>query len=141
MIDIDFLPIQYHQKNAYRHAKPWQIIVVTSFLGLVVLVTISQYVHRRFVERELANLTPAYDMALGQMQQLANVQTQLKQMEKEAELITYLHHPWPRSQLLSALLSRLPEEITLQQLQITRELDNSVVRIRPPSPDYSGKLC
>jgi hypothetical protein len=131
MIDIDFLPIQYHQKNAYRHAKPWQIIVVTSFLGLVAVVTISQYVHRQFVARQLSDLTPAYGMALGQMLQLTNVQTQLKQMEKEAELITYLHHPWPRSQLLSAFISRLPEEITLQQLQITVEADNA-----PGSPDH-----
>jgi DNA mismatch repair ATPase MutS len=125
MIDIDFLPIQYHQKNAYRQAKPWQIIVVTSFLGLVALLTISQKIHRRFVERELDELAPAYETAMAQEQRLADVQNQLKRMESEAKLITYLHHPWPRSQLLSALLSRLPEEITLEQLQITREADNS----------------
>jgi hypothetical protein len=124
MIDIDFLPVQYHQRNAYRQAKPWQIIVVTSFLGLVALLTISQNVHRRFVERQLADLTAAYEMALGQERQLAEVRTQLKRTECEAELITYLRHPWPKSQLLSALLSRLPEEITLQQLQITREAEN-----------------
>jgi hypothetical protein len=124
MIDIDFLPIQYHQKNAYRQAKPWQIIVVTSFLGLVIILTISQTVHRQFVEKELADLTPAYEMALGQERQLADVRAQLKRMESEAELITYLRHPWPKSQLLSALLSRLPEEITLQQVQITREMEN-----------------
>jgi hypothetical protein len=136
MIDIDFLPVQYHQKNAYRQAKPWQIIVVTSFLGLVALLTISQKVHRRFVERELDELAPAYETALAQEQRLADVQNQLKRMESEAELITYLHHPWPRSQLLSALLSRLPEEITLEQLQITREADNSAAASdrRPPIP-------
>ena len=125
MIDIDFLPVQYHQKNAYRQAKPWQIIVVTSFLGLVALLTISQNVHRRFVERQLSDLTAAYEMALGQERQLADVKAQLKRTESEAELITYLRHPWPKSQLLSAVLSRLPEEITLQQLQITREAENS----------------
>jgi len=134
MIDIDFLPVQYHQQNAYRQAKPWQIIVVTSFLGLVALLTISQNVHRRFVERQLADLTPAYEMALGQKRQLSEVQAQLKRTEYEAELITYLRHPWPKSQLLSALLSRLPEEITLQQLQITREAENSAAASerRPP---------
>ena len=77
------------------------------------------------MERQLADLTPAYEMALGQERQLADVRVQLKRMECEAELITYLRHPWPKSQLLSALLSRLPEEITLQQLQIIRETDNS----------------
>ena len=61
----------------------------------------------------------------GKKRQLTDVRVQLKRMECEAELITYLRHPWPKSQLLSALLSRLPEEITLQQLQIIREADNS----------------
>ncbi len=125
MIDIDFLPAQYHQQNAYRQTKPWQIIVVTSFLGLVALLTISQNIRRRLVERELDGLTPAYELALSQKQRLAEVQTQLKQTECRAELITYLRHPWPKSQLLSALLSQLPEEITLQQLQITREAESS----------------
>jgi hypothetical protein len=32
-----------------------------------------------------------------------------------------LRHPWPRTQLLSALVARLPQEITLQQVQISRE--------------------
>jgi len=135
MINIDFLPVQYHQKNAYRQSKPWQIIVVTSFLGLVALLTISQKVHRRFVEKELGELDSAYETALAQEQRLSDVQNQAKQMESEAELITYMHHPWPRSQLLSALFSRLPEEITLEQLQITIEADNSVPASdrRPPT--------
>lgn len=121
MNDIDFLPAEYHQRQAYRHSKPWQIIVVTSFLGLVALVTISQNIHRRMVENELGDLAPAYEMALSQQRQLAGVQKQLKQMEIEARLVTYLRHPWPRSRLLSALSSRLPQEITLQQLQVIRE--------------------
>ena len=125
MIDIDFLPDQYHQRNAYRQAKPWQIIVVISFLGLVALLAVSQNIRRRLVEKELDALTPAYELALSQTQQLSEVQTQLKQTESQAELITYLRHPWPKSQLLSALLSKLPEEITLQQLQITCEAENT----------------
>ena len=125
MNEIDFLPLQYHHKHAYRHAKPWQIIVVISFLGLVVLVTISQKIHRRFVENELSALTPDYERAINYQKQLSDVQSQLHKLDMEAELITYLHHPWPRSQLLSSLLSRLPREITLQQLQIVRETDQS----------------
>ena len=133
MIDIDFLPAQYHERNAYRQAKPWQIIVVASFLGLVALLTISQNIRRQLVEKELDALAPAYELALSQKQRLSEVQGQLKQSDSRAELITYLRHPWPRSQLLSALLSKLPEEITLQQLQITRELE-----IANPASDHAA---
>jgi hypothetical protein len=140
MNDIDFLPIQYHQKNAYRHAKPWQIIVVSMFLGLVAVVTVSQFIHRQLVERELAGLSSAYEMAVSQKQRLADIREQLKQMEIEAELIAYLHHPWPQSQLLSALVSKLPEEITLQQLQIIREMNSPAAQARTAltSTDNSG---
>ncbi len=48
------------------------------------------------------------------------MQTQLKAAKAGAELYTYLHHPWPRSQLLAALVTPLPKEITLQQVQILR---------------------
>ena len=144
MIDIDFLPDQYHQQNAYRQAKPWQIIVVISFLGLVALLAVSQNIRRRLVEKELDALTPAYELALSQTQQLSEVQAKLKQTESHAELITYLRHPWPRSQLLSALLSKLPEEITLQQLQITCEAENTgaaLDRARPrPRQRRSTKI-
>ena len=37
------------------------------------------------------------------------------------ELYTYLRHPWPRTQLLAAMLGPLPDEITLQQVQILGE--------------------
>jgi hypothetical protein len=125
MIEIDFLPIQYHQKNAYRQAKPWRIIVVSAFLCLVVIITISQAFHRRYLESEFNELGSAYEMAATQKQRYSDAQNQLKRLESEAELIAYLRHPWPRSQLIAALLSRLPDEITLEQLQITLQ-DGSI---------------
>lgn len=134
MIDIDFLPAHYHERNAYRQAKPWQIVVVVSLLGLIALLTISQGIRRRLVAKELDALAPAYELASSQKEQLAEVQSQLKQSECRAELITYLHHPWPKSQLLSALLAKLPEEITLQQLQITRELETAGTALDHASP-------
>jgi Tfp pilus assembly protein PilN len=39
----------------------------------------------------------------------------------EAELFTYLEHPWPRTQLIDALLAPLPEEITFDELTIDGE--------------------
>jgi hypothetical protein len=141
MNDIDFLPMPYRRKNAYLQAKPWQIIVVSAFLALLAIVTISQHIHRRLVENELEGLTPAYDMAVSQKQRLADVRSQINSLEAEADLVVYLHNPWPRSQLLSALMSRLPEEIMLQQLHISRDAENApspASRVTPPVSEASA---
>jgi hypothetical protein len=141
MNDIDFLPIPYRHENAYLQAKPWQIIVVSAFLGLLVIVTISQHIHRRIVENELEGLTPAYEIAVSQKQRLADIRSQITSLEAEADLVVYLHNPWPRSQLLSVLMSRLPEEIMLQQLHISRDAEfvpSATGRITPPVSETSA---
>jgi hypothetical protein len=147
MVEIDFLPAEYHQQYSRRHSKPWQIVAVWSCLGLVTILIIGQIIHRQFMECELVELAPAYDSAMTQNQRLADLRKQLQQLETECELITYMRHPWPRSRLLSALMSGLPEEITLQQLHIALEADisaGSADRKSPVSAQLTGdqqKTC
>jgi hypothetical protein len=42
-------------------------------------------------------------------------------IERQAELETYLKHPWPRTQILAALIDQLPEEVQLEKISIVRE--------------------
>jgi len=121
MNDIDFLPVQYRQQHERRQSTPWRILAVAAFVALVALALVSQHANYRKVEGELAAIMPQYEQAVSLDKQLGAVQADLQKEELEAELFTYLRHPWPRTQLLAALLVTLPDEITLRQLQITRE--------------------
>ena len=120
MHDIDFLPIEYRQKHARRQSQPWQIVVAAAIVGLVAAAAMAQHYRRHRVQSELAAITPVYDAAVDQQNRLAESRSGAA-AKAGAELYTYLRHPWPRTQLLSALMAPLPEAIALQQMQILRE--------------------
>lgn len=135
MHDVDFLPIEYRQKHARRQSQPWQVLVAIAMVGLMAAAAFVQHYRRVRVESDLAVINPVYEAAVNQQARLAEAQKQLKSVEASAELYTYLHHPWPRTQLLSALVTPLPDAITLQQIQILREATAtpSAVDVRPPA--------
>jgi hypothetical protein len=122
MQTIDFLPIEYRQKHARRQSQPWQLFVVTAMVGLVATTAFVQRYNRRRVENDRATIIPIYDAAVNQQKRLAEAQTRCEAAGARANLYTYLRHPWPRTQLLSALVTPLPDTITLQQVQILREM-------------------
>jgi Tfp pilus assembly protein PilN len=126
MQDIDFLPVEYRQKHARRQTQPWRVVVVVVFVGLLVTATLALQGSRRAAEKHLAAVQPQYDLTVAQSNTLGNTQTQLQLAHAKAELVTYLRHPWPKSQILSALLTPLPEEVTLRELQVFSER-----RVRP----------
>jgi len=121
MQNLDFLPAEYHQKYARRQSQPWRIVVVAGFVALMASAAFSQFQHRRHVAADLKAIVPQYEEAVRQKGKLTEVQSELQAAEDEAELLTYLRHCWPRTQLLAALIDPLPNEVTLERLQITHE--------------------
>jgi hypothetical protein len=86
------------------------------------------------MQEELTTIAPAYENAVQMQNRLAEIQNRLSRTKASAELYTYLRHPWPRTQLLSALMTSLPDEVAFQQVQILREIPapSSPAEIQPP---------
>ncbi len=127
-------PSSIARNTQQRQSQPWQIVAAVAIVGLVAAAALTQNHRRRSVQDELAIITPAYEAAVNQQNRLADVQARLKAAKAGAELYTYLRHPWPRTQLLTALVAPLPKEITLQQVQILREAPTAAppAEVRPP---------
>lgn len=119
MTAIDFLPPDYHQRRLRRRAKPWQVIISSALILLVVATAAAERAERQRLRRALEEIEPAYQTAVEQQQRLAELKKRLEQAKSAAELFTYLRHPWPRTQLLAALVEPLPPEISLETLQIS----------------------
>ena len=118
---VDFLPIEYHQQHELRRQVSHRILTIVLVVGLVAALASWQSHSGRVARGELAELVPQYDRAVRQDQELSKLQGELQVAQAEAELITYLRHPWPRTQLLRAVVDPLPEAITLREVTIARD--------------------
>lgn len=140
MHDVDFLPAEYRQTRERRRMHPWRAFVVTAFVALVATASLAQLHHRRQIEAELATLEPQRAMIDRQNAELAEMQAELAVQRARAELITYLRHPWPRTQLLEGLLAPLPEMVTFERLEIYGE-ETASSSPEPRSPVGRGKAA
>jgi hypothetical protein len=120
--DIDFLPPQYRQRSARRYGRYGRIGAVVACAAMVLLAALGQHRHRQRLLTELTAMEPLVAQVLNQRQELGRLHAQLSTVNALAELYTYLHHPWPRSQLLMAVVAPLPEGVRFEQLHVAREL-------------------
>jgi hypothetical protein len=119
MHEIDFLPEEHRRRYVQRQTKPWRVVVVVVFLALLATAVLTQLGREKAAEGKLARILPQYELAVSQNRRLTEIHAELDEARDTAELLTYLRHPWPRTQLLAALLAPLPEEINLDELRIS----------------------
>ena len=118
MQNIDFLPAEYRQKTANRHSHGWRAAGMFGAVALLAAVAVSQNQQCRRAREQLAAATVDYDTAVAQTRQRDQLQPRWEAARADAELFTYLRHPWPRTQILAAVLGPLPESITLDRVEI-----------------------
>jgi hypothetical protein len=116
--EIDFLPTECRQLHQQRRSEPWLVATALLIVGLVAAAAAVQHWRRHCVRGALADIAPTYQGAVDLHERLAEVQHRLAQVEASAELHMYLRHPWPRTQLLAALVRLLPDGIALRQVEI-----------------------
>jgi Tfp pilus assembly protein PilN len=116
--EVDFLPASYRQQSVHRKANVWRLLIGGGFAAALVVSFVYQQLMYRHIAGQLDDLQPAFEQAQALSLRLAAIQTDLKTATYQAELFTYLRHPWPRTQLLSAALRRLPDCVTLSEIHI-----------------------
>ena len=121
MHQIDFLPAEYRHSHARRQSQPWRIFVVLIFAAIVAAAAFGQHRRRSRLEADLEAIAPQRQAAAERNRLLGQLQSELHQARADAELFTYLRHPWPRTRVIHALLAPLPDEITFEQLEIRRQ--------------------
>jgi hypothetical protein len=121
MQDIDFLPGKYHEAKEQRRTRYWRAVVLLAFGGLLAIAWAGEYGIQLNYEHHLSEVRGQYGVALAQSQQLTKLEQDLKPWRAQAELWTYLRHPWPRSQIVRQVLQTLPPQITLSRIATERE--------------------
>lgn len=121
MKDVDFLPACYREKSAHRKTQAWRGIVVAAFGALLAAGWLGQLEIRSLVQTQLDDVRRQYDHVTEQGKKIAALQNELREARAEAELLTYLRHPWPRTQLLASIAAPLTDAITFRKLTIHQE--------------------
>ncbi|HEY2147705.1 MAG TPA: hypothetical protein VGH32_07190 [Pirellulales bacterium] len=120
MQDVDFLPAAYRQQTVHRKANVWRLAVGGGFAAaLLASFAFQQFIYSQTAKR-LDELKPQLTQAKSLAERLGARQTELKAANRQADLCTFLRHPWPRSQLVAAALRPLPVCVTLQDIHIGR---------------------
>jgi Tfp pilus assembly protein PilN len=130
--DIDFLPARYREHTAQRKGQAWRLSTLILLGMMLPVASFYQLRVRSSLQKELAAIQPQCAAIDAYQTQLQGLQQKQQRLESMARVIAYLQHPWPRSQLLSALLPELPESVSLTSIQI--EEMNSGAPAAAPGP-------
>ena len=121
MSSVDFLPNDYRRQAADRRSHIWLFITLTIYGGFVGVVATHQFLAWQAVERRYEQVQLPYEQAQLANQRVAELESRLAETNDLAELHTYLRHPWPRTQVLAALIKHLPPEVNLTEVTIRQE--------------------
>jgi Tfp pilus assembly protein PilN len=120
--DIDFLPVTHLEAGVHRKNFTLRVTIASVFLAMLAFAALFQQHLRTQAEAQLAELLPQYYQAVADTKKLTDLQRHVRTAEKQAELLTYLQNPWPRSRILSTLSESMPDEIELERVAIVREM-------------------
>lgn len=122
MKTIEFLPPEYRHKQALHRAKLWWLTIAVLFGTGISLTAITQYGLRLQLQRQVAQFDQEFQIANIRRAELEATQKRLQDADHEVALYTYLRHPWPKSQILAAIVAPLPSGIRLTEFHTSQEV-------------------
>lgn len=136
-LDLDFLPARYREQHRHRRLNLWRIVVVTTATALLVVGAGHQWSVRWNLQWELAAAKQRFESQRALAEQLGQLQTDLNQAEAKAQLLAFLEHRWPLTQLLAATLNSVPAEMRITSLHLVREQVAPSTGASPPNAELT----
>jgi len=119
MKNIDFLPQRYREEHARRQAGWWRLALIVLFGGIVATASVVQFSYRSMVRSQLAQVQPLLAKARATEAHLAQLRTQGQQLERVSRLYATVEAPWPRTQILAAIVHPLGESVALEEIHLS----------------------
>ena len=119
--ELDFLPTEYREASGRRKRVGWRAIVTVLFVAAVGSASAVQYSMRLGLQRELEQFRQQSVLVEAQAARVAALEHDVAAARHRAELVTFLRHPWPRTQILDAVVARLPDGLVLTSLRLFEE--------------------
>lgn len=137
--ELDFLPAAYRQQSLRRRDRRWRAVLFIGGMTVLAAAWMYRVVDRRAAQHNFDSLTAAHESAMSTQRKWEASQQKLLRLNQEADLITYLKHPWATSQTLAAIISPMPETVRLTELKISREPIGGRAAQTPAKPNSNEK--
>jgi Tfp pilus assembly protein PilN len=121
MNSVDFLPNDYRRRAANRRSHVWLFIALIIYGGVVGVVATHQLLAQGAAKQQYDRVEVPFVQAQLANTRFAELKSQLAETNGQADLHTYLRHPWPRTRVLAALIEHLPPEVSLTEVTMRRE--------------------
>ena len=119
-IDIDFLPAKYREEFAKKKSQFWRVVASAVVLLVLMIASALQWHTMQTLAAKLEEINPVHEAAHDRTVKLTTLNKELAELSARADLLIYLSHPWPRTQILAAIVEPMPESIKLSELTISR---------------------
>src|SRR5688572_1891055 len=118
MQTIDFLPEHYRERRKQRRVRWWWALIVCLFGGVVLATGSLQWLSVQKIKYELSRLEMQCNTFRQLDQHLLELETKVAHLSHSANLYTFLQHPWPRTQILAAVVQPVPEQMQLTSIRV-----------------------
>lgn len=133
-----FLPQDYVQRKSELRAN----VICLSLFGVVMFGIVAAFfvTNRQWlqVKRERQAITVQYTQQAARIEQLKNLENQKSEMMAKAEVTTALIEKVPRSVLINELVSRMPAETALLEMQLSSKRIREAVPTTTPTQARTG---
>jgi len=122
--DPDFLPADYRTRNNERRWQFWRYAIFASALLTVAAAAFWQYRVGQRLEADLELANWMFEQSGTHSARLAQLQATHASLTNQANLLTHLRRHWPRTQILAAVTTPLPESVRITEIEINRTVVN-----------------
>ena len=124
--DIDFLPADYREQHRQRRSQMWRLVIVLSVMCTIATAAFWQQRVRARLEGDLKVANWMFEQTAAHSSKLAELEARVANARQQAAILTFLRQPWPRTQILAAIVEPLPESIRLTEITIARSAIKTV---------------
>jgi len=118
---IDFLPADFYAERRRRSVRRGRWMIAAAFLALTVLGFAGNRLQGSRLQAELDQLTPQVAGVVKVRNSLSQLTQQIQHLEQHADVSSRLRFRPLTTRLLASVTAAIPENLTLQELEIRRE--------------------
>lgn len=118
MLDLDFLPDDYHQQRQSRELPAVHFVIAACVATVIAIAMTSNAVEQHQFGGQLEGVNAAYDQANTNVRELTNVSQQLNRLRRDAFLGVSLSSLPSRSRVLADIAEKTPRGVRLTSLML-----------------------